>query len=149
MFNVTRSPVHGNIDILSRNKIDVERANTTFFTSSEIEEERVLYKHDDSESRRDTFHFVVTASSTGYNGGNMFRKRHINGFQYVAVFHIAVVLRNDQTPTRVVDQVFEVVEGGQKLLTDQDLLFIDLDIDTKPEDLRYNRIDIPSGKFHL
>ena len=140
VFNVTRSPVHGNIDILSRNKIDVERANTTFFTSSEIEEERVLYKHDDSESRRDTFHFVVTASSTGYNGGNMFRNRHINGFQYVAVFHIAVVLRNDQTPTRVVDKVFEVVEGGQKLLTDQDLLFIDLDIDTKPEDLRYNRI---------
>ena len=149
VFNVTRSPVHGNIDILSRNKIDVDRANTTFFTSTEIEEERVLYKHDDSESRRDTFHFIATAASTSSNGGgNLYnRNRHINGFQYVAVFHIAVVLRNDQTPTRVVDKVFEVVEGGQKLLTDQDLLFIDLDIDTKPEDLRYNHHAIPNGEL--
>ena len=49
---------------------------------------------------------------------------------------MAVVLRNDQTPTRVVDKVFQVVEGGQKLLTDHDLLFVDLDIDTRPEDIR-------------
>ena len=147
VFNVTRSPVHGNIDILSKNKIDVDRANTTYFTLNEIEEERVLYKHDDSESRRDTFHFIATAAVSNTNGGSMFRNRHINGFQYVAVFHIAVVLRNDQTPTRVVDKVFEVVEGGQKLLTDQDLLFIDLDIDTKPEDLRYNHHAIPNGEL--
>ena len=62
-------------------------------------------------------------------------RRH-DRFQYVAVFHVAVVLRNDQTPTRVVDKVFQVVEGGQKLLTDHDLLFVDLDIDTRPEDIR-------------
>ena len=145
VFNVTRSPIHGNIDILSRNKIDIDRANTTFFTLNEIEEERVLYKHDDSESRRDTFHFIATAAST--NSANRFRNRRINGFQYVAVFHIAVVLRNDQTPTRVVDKVFEVVEGGQKLLTNQDLLFVDLDIDTKPDDIRYNHHAIPNGEL--
>ena len=147
VFNVTRSPVHGNIDILSTNKIDVDRANATYFTLNEIEEERVLYKHDDSESRRDTFHFIATAASSTSSSGGMFRNRHINGFQYVAVFHIAVVLRNDQTPTRVMDKVFEVVEGGQKLLTDQDLLFIDLDIDTKPEDLRYEHRAIPNGEL--
>ena len=98
--------------------------------------ERVVYKHDDSESRRDTFHFVATAASaaaaTSASSGPMSRE----GFQYVAVFHVAVVLRNDQTPTRVVDKVFQVVEGGQKLLTDHDLLFVDLDIDTRPEDIR-------------
>ena len=47
-------------------------------------------------------------------------------FQYVGVFHVHVVLRNDQTPTRVVDKEFQVVEGGQKLLTSDDLLFVDL-----------------------
>ena len=139
VFNVTRTPAHGSLDILAPNKVDIIRANTTFFTSDEIEQDRVVYNHDDSESRRDTFHFVATAASaasaatsTSASSGPMSRE----GFQYVAVFHVAVVLRNDQTPTRVVDKVFQVVEGGQKLLTDHDLLFVDLDIDTRPEDIR-------------
>ena len=140
LFNVTKTPRHGQIDVLSTNKVDVERGNASFFTSDEILSDRVIYKHDDSESRRDTFHFIATAASHARSS------RH-EGFQYVAVFHIAVVLRNDQTPTRVVDKVFQVVEGGQKLLTDQDLLFVDLDIDTRPEDIRYNHHAIPNGEL--
>jgi chondroitin sulfate proteoglycan 4 len=97
---------------MAPNKVDVDRAKATFFTSDEINEERIVYKHDDSESRRDTFHFFVSS------------ERH--DFQYVGVFHVHVVLRNDQTPTRVVEKEFQVVEGGQKLLTSDDLLFVDL-----------------------
>ena len=139
LFNITRTPRHGQIDILGANQIDVERRNATFFTSDEILDERVVYKHDDSESRRDTFHFIATAASN-----SVVSPRH-EGFQYVAVFHIAVVLGNDQTPTRVIDKVFQVVEGGQKLLTGSDLLFVDLDINTKPEDIRYKHHAIPNG----
>ena len=62
VFNITRTPKHGTIDILAPNKVDIVRANTTFFTSDEIESDRVVYNHDDSESRRDTFHFVAMAS---------------------------------------------------------------------------------------
>ena len=112
LFNVTKSPHHGQIDVLAPNKVDVDRAKATFFTSDEINEERIVYKHDDSESRRDTFHFFVSS------------ERH--DFQYVGVFHVHVILRNDQTPTRVVEKEFQVVEGGQKLLTSDDLLFVDL-----------------------
>lgn len=36
VFNVTRTPVHGSLDILAPNKVDIIRANTTFFTSDEI-----------------------------------------------------------------------------------------------------------------
>ena len=63
VFNVTRGPRHGQIDVLASNKMDVMRSNTSFFTSSEISEERLLYRHDDSESRRDAFHFVATSDS--------------------------------------------------------------------------------------
>ena len=63
--------------------MDVIRANITFFTSDEIEQDRVVYNHDDSESRRDTFHFVATASRNHGRG---------HDFQYVGVFHIHVVL---------------------------------------------------------
>ena len=43
--------------------MDVMRSNTSFFTSSEISEERLVYRHDDSESRRDAFHFVATSDT--------------------------------------------------------------------------------------
>ena len=99
--------------------MDVVRANTTFFTSDEIESDRVVYNHDDSESRRDTFHFVAMASRGQGRG---------HDFQYVGVFHIHVILKNDHTPTQVVDKVFQVVENGQRLLTQADLQFIDNDI---------------------
>ena len=69
--------------------------------------------------------------------------------QYLAVFHVHVILRNDETPTRAVDKVFHVVEGGQKLLTGDDLRFVDLDIDTRPEDIRYNHHSIPNGELVL
>jgi len=95
IFNVTKSPHHGQIDVLSTNKVDVDRPRATYFTSEEISEERIVYKHDDSESRRDTFHFLVSSD------------RH--DFQYVGVFHIHVILRNDQTPTRVIDKEFQVI----------------------------------------
>ena len=63
VFNVTRGPRHGQVDVLASNKMDVMRSNTSFFTSAEIAEERLLYRHDDSESRRDAFHFVATSDS--------------------------------------------------------------------------------------
>lgn len=138
IFNVTRTPSHGQIDILALNKVDTMRSNTTFFTSDEIDSERVVYKHDDSESRRDTFHFVATSASSRGRG---------HDFQYVGVFHIHVVLKNDHTPTQVVDKVFQVVENGKRLLTSQDLKFVDYDIDTRPEDIKYSHHALPNGEL--
>ena len=72
-----------------------------------------------------------------------------NPVQYIAVFHVHVILRNDETPSRAVDRVFHVVEGGQKRLTGDDLRFVDLDVDTRPEDIRYNHRSIPNGELVL
>ena len=68
----------------------------------------MVYNHDDSESRRDTFHFVAMASRSRGRG---------HDFQYVGVFHIHVVLKNDHTPIQVVDKVFQVtIEPSTKII---------------------------------
>lgn len=87
------SSLNSNPDLF---QIDVTRANATFFTSDELHNGSLVYHHDDSESRRDSFHVFATSTRSG------------QPFQYLAVFHIRVILRNDQTPTRVVDKVFQV-----------------------------------------
>lgn len=51
VFNVTKAPVRGQIDVVADDKVTIVRENATFFTSDEIANERVRYKHDDSESR--------------------------------------------------------------------------------------------------
>ena len=134
IFNVSAAPVHGWLNILSPNKVDVLRQKTLFFTSEELSEQRLVYNHDDSESRRDAFTFLATKI-----GGRR--------FQYSGEFHIHILLRNDQTPTRAVDKVFHVVEGGEKLLTEKDLLFTDMDIDTRPEDIKFESRATPNGEL--
>ena len=41
----------------------------------------------------------------------------------------------------------KVVENGQRLLTDEDLLFVDYDIDTRPEDIKYSHHALPNGEL--
>ena len=35
----------------------------------------------------------------------------------------------------------QVVEGGEKILTEKDLLFTDMDMDTRPEDIKFESRD--------
>ena len=134
LYNVTVAPVHGWLSVLGSNKVDVLRRNTDYFSSEELADQRLVYTHDDSESRRDAFTFLATRTSG-------------RRFQYAGEFHIHVLLRNDQTPVRAVDKVFQVVEGGEKLLTDADLLFTDSDIDTRPSDIKFESRATPNGEL--
>lgn len=134
VYNISQPPIHGWLSVLSPNKVDIIRPQTDYFTSLELSDHRLFYTHDDSESRRDSFAFVAT-------------KRGGGDFQYKATFHIHVILRNDQTPNRAVDKVFHVVEGGEKILTEKDLLFVDMDIDTKPEDIKFESRATPNGEL--
>ena len=131
-FNLTKGPRHGRIDVLKNGSSVVARPNATFFSSKEVAAERVVYVHDDSESRKDTFHFLAWAPD----------------FQYLGVFHLDILLKNDNKPTRTIDRVFRVVKGGERLLTGDDLRYEDLDIDTRPEDLVFTRRGIPNGGIY-
>ena len=134
MFNVSVPPVHGWLNVLAQNKVDILRQRTVYFTSTELSEQRLVYHHDDSESRRDSFSFLATKT-----GGRT--------FQFSGEFHIHILLRNDQTPTRAVDKVFQVVESGEKILTEKDLLFTDVDIDTRLEDIKFESRATPNGEL--
>jgi chondroitin sulfate proteoglycan 4 len=130
-YNITRGPRHGRIDVLKTGTA-IARANATWFDSREIASEKVVYVHDDSESKRDSFHFLAYAPD----------------FQYLGVFHFDIILKNDNKPMRTIDRVFRVVKGGEKLLTGNDLKYEDADIDTKPEDIVYTRRGIPNGGIY-
>lgn len=133
-YNVTEPPRFGWLNVLAPNKVDTQRQHTLYFTSAELAEQRLVYHHDDSESRRDSFSFLASKQ-----GGRE--------FQYSGVFHIHVLLRNDQTPTRAVDNILQVVENGEKILTPKDLLFTDMDIDTRPADIKFESRATPNGEL--
>jgi hypothetical protein len=40
-----------------------------------------------------------------------------------------------------------VVEGGEKILTEKDLLFTDLDMDTRPEDIKFESRDAEGAQY--
>ena len=39
------------------------------------------------------------------------------------------------------------MENGQRLLTSEDLCFVDYDIDTRPEDIKYSHHALPNGEL--
>lgn len=136
VYNITQGPEYGRIEVMDKSLQTVLRRNTSYFTSDELFSERVYYKHDDSETRNDRFNFVALSNEE-------------EDFQFVGEFHVNVILKNDNTPIRVIDKVFNVVTNGEKLLTGRDLKYSDADIDTKPSDIIYTRRGIPNGGLYL
>lgn len=123
IFNITRLPKHGKIEVIN-DKLKSIRDNTTYFTLQELNSDRVYYIHDDSESRHDSFHFMALSPEP-------------EDFQYVGVFHIDIILKNDNSPVRANDNIFHIVHGGARLITARDLSYTDADLDTKPSDIIY------------
>ncbi|XP_048004606.1 chondroitin sulfate proteoglycan 4 [Leguminivora glycinivorella] len=123
VFNITHLPRHGKIEVISES-LKILRDNTTYFTLKELNSDRVYYSHDDSESRHDSFHFMALSPEP-------------EDFQYVGVFHIDIILKNDNSPVRANDKVFHIVHGGARLITARDLSYTDADLDTKPADIIY------------
>ncbi|CAH4038660.1 chondroitin sulfate proteoglycan 4 isoform X1 [Pieris brassicae] len=123
VFNITHLPKHGKIEVISEN-LKILRDNTTYFTLVELNADRVYYAHDDSESRHDSFHFMALSPEP-------------EDFQYVGVFHIDIILKNDNSPVRMNENVFHIVHGGARLITSRDLSYADLDLDTKLSDITY------------
>lgn len=123
VFNITHLPKHGKIEVIS-DSLKIVRDNTTYFTLQELNSDRVYYAHDDSESRHDSFHFMALSPEP-------------EDFQYVGVFHIDIILKNDNSPVRANEKVFHIVHGGARLITARDLSYTDADLDTKPSDIIY------------
>ena len=57
-------------------------------------------------------------------------------------------MKNDNPPIRVVDKIFEVVKNGQKRLTNEDIRYIDADIDSSPADIKFSKTYLQNGNLY-
>ncbi|CAH0395257.1 unnamed protein product [Bemisia tabaci] len=133
-YNVTQSPLYGELSILDPALSSIVKQNVSYFTTEELEAERLVYKHDDSESRTDTFSFVAFSSPQ-------------EDFQFVSTFNISVSLKNDNPPICVTSKCLHVVKKGERTITKDVLEFTDSDIDSTPKDIHYTRHVLPKGNI--
>ena len=141
-FRVVEPPRHGWLNLLhpGGGPGGLSEANITRFTTADIRAGRVQYQHDDSESAADGFRFVAVPDSS---------ERRPDGdlVSFRATFDIAIALRNDNPPVRVVTRVFDVVANGGRRMTTDDICYVDPDIDFDSSTLIYSRRDIANGQI--
>ncbi|XP_028639152.1 chondroitin sulfate proteoglycan 4-like [Grammomys surdaster] len=142
-YKVTKSPQHGELKLVSSSSLAKDSRAITGFTEEDIMSERLIYVHDDSETRWDEFFLLASATGLGQQGGvRSLESEHMSTEIKVS---ISVELKNDEKPVRVVDKIFHVVRDSQRLLTLADLCYHDPDIDFDDGQLLYTRHGIPNG----
>ena len=137
LYNVVETPMHGELRIIDSASGNVLRHNVTTFSNDDIRRQRLYYVHDDSETDNDLFRFVIPVLS---------RKNHDDEVGwFVSQFDIAIVLRNDNAPRRVATSPLNVVENRGRVLTTDDLLYEDPDINFDSQRLVYTWRHIANG----
>ncbi|XP_029941244.1 chondroitin sulfate proteoglycan 4-like [Salarias fasciatus] len=139
-YNITVSPRHGRIRRINLSNSTSINDNIVSFTNQDITEERIMYVHDDSETRQDSFVYQIIVYKP-----HKHKKEDRNAEEHT--FNISVQLVNDERPIRVVDKVFHVARDGQRLVTLNDLRYRDDDSDFEDSWLVYTRRGIPMGEL--
>lgn len=141
LYSITVNPRHGYIRRINLSNSSSINDNIVSFTNQDIIEERIMYVHDDSETKQDSFTFQIAV----YKPHKLTSKKE----EDEQIFNISVQLVNDQRPVRVVNKVFHVARDGQRLVTSNDLRFQDDDTDFEDDWLVYTRRGIPMGELVL
>lgn len=143
-YSITVSPRHGQIRRINLSNSTSINDNIVTFTNQDIIKERIMYVHDDSETKQDSFTFQIMVYKPHKHTN---KKENSNTAEHT--FNISVQLVNDQRPVRVVDKVFHVARNGQRLMTLNDLRYRDDDSDFEDNWLVYTRRGIPMGELVL
>ncbi|CAG5093715.1 Similar to CSPG4: Chondroitin sulfate proteoglycan 4 (Homo sapiens) [Cotesia congregata] len=134
LYNISQLPQHGSLSIQCISN-QTARSNIISFTSEELASQSVFYVHDDSETTKDSFqYFAVSTDDTD--------------FMYVGTFNIDITLINDNPPELSATRVFDVVINGERVITSKDLMYIDRDEGTRPEDLIYIIRNVTNGEIY-
>ncbi|XP_027240098.1 chondroitin sulfate proteoglycan 4, partial [Cricetulus griseus] len=142
-YEVTKSPQHGKLKLVSSSASLGSDSSINGFTDEDIVGGKLIYVHDDSETQCDEFIVLASATDLGQQGG----VRSLDS-EYTSTeikVSISIELKNDEKPVRVVDKVFHVVRGSQRLLTLADLCYHDPDLNFDDGQLLYTRRGIPNG----
>lgn len=143
-YNIIKTPSHGHLRRINLSNSTSINDNIRTFTNQDITEERIMYVHDDSETKQDSFTFQIAVYKPHKHAN---KKEDGNAEEHT--FSISVQLVNDQRPVRVVDKVFHVARDGQRLVTLNDLRYRDDDSDFEDSWLVYTRRGIPMGELVL
>lgn len=143
-YSITARPQHGQIRRINLSNSTSINDNMVTFTNQDIMEQRIMYVHDDSETKQDSFTFQILVYKPHKQ---TVKKEDRNAAEHT--FNISVQLVNDQRPLRVVDKVFHVARDSQRLVTLSDLCYRDDDSDFEDSWLVYTRRGIPMGELVL
>lgn len=135
MYSVIKSPSHGVLFVVNYKSRNIARQNATFFTNREINAGLVFYMHDDTENFRDNFSYIAITEDARPN------------FQVVGSLKLEIIPKNDNSPVRIDDNVFHVVQHGSRTILPQDLTYIDFDVASSPIQIKYTDIKVSSGYF--
>ena len=139
-FTVISEPRFGVLNLVDPATSAVVSSKVRSFSTQDIKDNRLYYHHDDSEHDADSFTFTaVPAVNRGGSSDNI--------PEFTGTFEIKMMMRNDEPPVRLVDKVFHVVRNDERLLTVDDLAFMDPDINYDPANLLYTRRRISNGQF--
>uniref|UniRef100_A0A8C2IY90 Chondroitin sulfate proteoglycan 4-like n=1 Tax=Cyprinus carpio TaxID=7962 RepID=A0A8C2IY90_CYPCA len=141
VYRIVQDPKHGRLIRDSPPGVQRFDGAIRVFSAEDLSLNRLVYKHDGSETSHDQFSFLAFDSRAG-NGWQEEGHEVLRG-----VFNIAIQSRNDYAPQRVIHKPFNVVRNGQHLLTTDDILFKDDDSDFNDTQLVYVRVGILSGNI--
>ncbi|XP_051975957.1 chondroitin sulfate proteoglycan 4-like [Xyrauchen texanus] len=136
VYRISQDPKHGRL--IRDSPLGQQRFEGAiqFFSNEDLLLNRLIYKHDGSETSHDQFTFLA------FDSGQDDSQELLRG-----VFNIVIQSRNDYVPQRVIDKPFNVVRNGHRLLTTDDILFMDNDSDFNDTQLVYVRVGILSGNI--
>lgn len=134
LFKVSLPPQHGvlcNYDMKESKIIEIDT-----FTLDSLNSQDIHYCHDDSESVDDSIDFLVLSDE-------------VSDFQLICEVQINITLINDNGPYRVInDNIFHVVRNESKLISANDLRYVDPDINTNETNIVFKRLLTTNGEFY-
>ncbi|XP_031718934.1 chondroitin sulfate proteoglycan 4 [Anarrhichthys ocellatus] len=137
MYRVTQGPKYGRLIRDSPSGQTRFEGAIRVFSNEDLQFERLIYKHDGSKTISDEFHF------SAFDQG----AENDNEEAAFGVFRLSIQSKNEHSPVRVVDKVFNIVRHGQRLLTTDVIQFKDDDSDFNDTQIVYAREGILSGNI--
>ena len=138
-IELTEGPKHGSLRLINFNNEPV--LNITRIKIDDIEQQRLFYDHDDSESKKDEFKFILR----NIDATDQIPDIQNSGLSGEMNFEIKILLKNDNAPVRVNDNVLTVVTNGMKIISKKDLWFHDKDVNFNDKDIIITRRGINNG----
>ncbi|XP_073435589.1 chondroitin sulfate proteoglycan 4 [Dendrobates tinctorius] len=146
IYEVIDGPQHGML-IRKGNPQSGQDEGIAEFTNEDILEGLLFYKHDGSETTEDDIPFVVFRQLEGSASDTSGEGEEKEEEVVRDVFRVSIQPVNDNAPKQIVHKVFNVIRDGQKLLTTNDIAFLDTDSGTSDSQIVLVRHGVSFGRI--